>query len=468
MAKQTWTLEGRITFRPQFAETRDVYGSEVALPGVRVQVSAKETKLDPTWNEWADVFVNAEGRFRCKVEKDKTPRYFRVRVMFKDDHLKLYPPSTGLLSQLTEAVTGCKIVTDLAEDALEMVLGQTTRLAYDVKWNTVVLDKDKSDRRGPGIVDFKDLCFESGGKHDLGDRTARRHADIWWLAKRMMSQLRSIGCGFVEKRPPAVIHPFQNPLIGDRVEASYTNVQTDVIHLIENSRSDHFNAESLAHELMHALIFQHSTGEKGLAWQLLVHGTTHDGRQDKRWVAFHEALAEWSSNLLYSEIYERPATVDAGSGNETVDNRARPFSRRFLRDQGIKTLSDLDHYEIGWIGIFTALVSRDLELLDPDDPGIWARFPGSSMWSAGSLRGTGDTPGLADVLGALQAHPAQGYPKQIGSAEMTRVDFLKRMLATSSSMNEARRDRINTLLNPSPSHTPVRKPAQAPKVKARV
>ncbi len=53
---------------------------------------------------------------------------------------------------------------------------------------------------------------------------------------------------------------------------------------------------------MHAWAFQHSKGELGLAWQLLVHGTTHDGRQAKMWVAFHEGFAEWASNRLYTEI----------------------------------------------------------------------------------------------------------------------------------------------------------------------
>ncbi|MGH7574466.1 MAG: hypothetical protein ACREM1_04960 [Longimicrobiales bacterium] len=55
------------------------------------------------------------GRFSSTKEKDKTPRHFRVRVMFKDADLKIYPPNDGLLSKLTEAVTGVNTVKDLAE-----------------------------------------------------------------------------------------------------------------------------------------------------------------------------------------------------------------------------------------------------------------------------------------------------------------------------------------------------------------
>src|SRR5690606_28315330 len=117
-------------------------------------------------------------------------------------------------------------------------------------------------------------------------------------------------------------------------------------------KKDHFNAPSVAHELMHLWAYQHSKGEMGLAWQLLLHGSTHDGRQNRTWVAFHEAFAEWAGNLLYSEIYDRPATiygdVDAHTGT-TLDNRAVPFSRRFLRERGIRWLADLDHFEYGWI-----------------------------------------------------------------------------------------------------------------------
>jgi hypothetical protein len=471
MAKQKWTIKGRILFEPQFTETREVYGEEVALPDVRVQVSARESKLDPTWDEWGDVHVGPQGRFSFTKEKDKSARYFRVRVLFKDDTLKLYPPPDGLLSKLTEAITGVSCVTDLVEDALETALSQTTRLAYDVRWFTIVQDDDKSDKRGPGTVDFGDLVFQQGGRLDLGDRTARRHADIWWLAKKMIGVLDDIGSGFVEKRPPALIHPFQSPLVGDGVESSYANPQTDVVHLIENARSDHFNAPSVAHELMHLWAYQHSTGEKGLAWQLLIHGSTHDGRQAKRWVAFHEAFAEWASNLIYTHIYEnRPATIygdtDARTGT-ALDNRAIPFSRRFLRDVGIRSLSELDYYEYGWIALFTALVSDDLELLDPDTDETWADFPGLRSWRAGTVSNSRGDPALVDILRAFKAAPAKGYPDVISKKEMTRVAFLERLLTISPAITDERRDLINTLLDTGTKKAGVkRKPPQKPRVTA--
>jgi hypothetical protein len=394
--------------------------------------------------------VGPQGRFSFKKEKDKTPRYFRVRVMFKDDGLKLYPPPEGLLSKLTEAATGTSIVGDLAEDALEIALSQTTRLAYDVKWYDVIKDDDRSERRGPGTVDLGDIVFASGGRLDRSDRIARRHADIWWLAKKMMEVLEGIDCGFVAKRPVAIIHPFQSGLIGDGVESSYANPETEVAHLIENSRSDHFNAPSLAHEFMHLWAYQFSTGELGMAWQLLIHGSTHEGRQAKSWVAFHEAFAEWASNLIYSDIYRRPATIyglqDERTGT-TLDNRAVPFSRRFLRDQGIRSLSDLDQYELGWVALFTALVTKQLELHDPDTDETWADYPGLRAFSAGAVLDRHGNPALVDILRAFRAAPAKGYPKVISTKEMNRVAFLKRLMAVSPVITAERRDLVNELLN---------------------
>jgi len=450
MAKQSWTVKGRILFRPEFPETKEKYGTPIPLPGVRVQVSARESKLDPTWDSWGDVHVGPQGRFSIREEKDRTPRYFRVRVMFKDDGLKLYPPSKGVLAELSRLIPGARVVTKLAAEALETVLSHTTRLTYDVDWFTVFQDEDRKARKGPGTVELGDLVFRPDGAHDLGNRVARRHADIWWYTKKLVAVLDSIGCGFVARRPLAVIHPFDNPLIGDGVESSYANPHTGIVHLIENSRKDHFNPGSLGHELMHLWAYQHSTGEDGLAWQLLLHGSTHEGRQNKTWVAFHEGFAEWASNRIYTEIYGRPATiygdVDKAKG-VTLDNRAVPFSRRFLRDTGVKALSDLDHYEYGWIAILTALVSDGLELLDPDADLTWAAFPGSRTWTAGRLQGRSGLPGLAEVLRGFRTDASKGYPKVMRRSEMTRVDFLKRLRALSPIVTEERTALVNRLLN---------------------
>ena len=169
MAKQTWTLKGRILFKPQFTETREEYGDVVALPGVRVKVSAKESKLDPTWDEWADVYVGPEGRFSATKEKDKTPRYFRVRVMYKDDRLKIYPPNDGILKKLTMAVTGVTVATELAEEAL----GARALPDHASHVRRRLVRRGQGRRqvgaRGPGVVDFGDLVFQSGGRLDLSN-----------------------------------------------------------------------------------------------------------------------------------------------------------------------------------------------------------------------------------------------------------------------------------------------------------
>ncbi len=470
MAKQTWTLKGRIMFEPQFPETREEYGEVVPLPNVRVKISAKESKLDPTWNEWDTVRVGKEGRFSFTKKKDKTPRYFRVRVMFKDADLKLYAPNDGLLAQLSEKATGLSVVSDLVEDALEAALSHTSRLTFDVDWFTVYQTQEKSKRKGPGVVDFGNLVFKKHGAHERSSRIARRHADIWWLAKRITALLDEMGCGFTEKRPPAIIHPFQNKLISDKIEASFANPKTDVIHLIENSRTDDFDAGTVAHEFMHLWAYQHSKGELGLAWQLLLHGSTHDGYQKKPWVAYHEALAEFASNLMYSHIYNRPAQiynhVDEDTDTE-LDNRARPFSHAFLKKTGIRSLRELDHYEYGWITLLTALVSNKLERLDPKVGEVWMDSRGSGTWTAGQLISRNDVPGLADILSAMKAHPKKGYPDVLSKDEMERVAFLKRLKAISDRVSDERVTLINELLDTGPKRGGElpNKPPRGPKLR---
>src|SRR5262245_28844701 len=131
MAQTDWTLKGRILLRTQFPELAAKFGDPLPLEGVRVKVSAKEFGLDPSgWNEWGEDVTDADGNFEIRKEKDKSRRLFRVRVMFKDDTLKIYPENDGLLSKLFDGVTDLipggpvtKVVTELKEDLLEEALG---------------------------------------------------------------------------------------------------------------------------------------------------------------------------------------------------------------------------------------------------------------------------------------------------------------------------------------------------------
>ena len=106
MAQTNWAIKGTLSFAPQHHEVEDSYGNPLPLAGVKVLVEAKEIAADPTWDNWGEDVTNAEGGFRITNQKDRSPRMFRVRAMFKNDDLKIYPPNTGLLSQaIDEAIS---------------------------------------------------------------------------------------------------------------------------------------------------------------------------------------------------------------------------------------------------------------------------------------------------------------------------------------------------------------------------
>ncbi len=113
----------------------------------------------------------------------------------------------------------------------------------------------------------------------------------------------------------------------------------------------------------------------------------------------------------------------------------------------MESLNDLDHFEYGWIAIFTSIVSDSLGSLDPDTSETWAHFPGWRTWSAGMIDKRGSAAGMIEIPGAFDAAPAKGHPDAIITKEMTRVDFWKRLLAISDVVTEEVRDLTNDLLD---------------------
>ena len=282
MTQTNWAIKGTLSFAPQHHEVEDSYGNPVPLAGVKVLVEAKEIAADPTWDNWGEDVTNAEGGFRITNQKDRSPRMFRVRAMFKNDDLKIYPPNTGLLSQAIDKSPSHAVVDEPVETLIEQALAHATRLLYDVDWFTIHQD-DKDHKHEPDVVDLGSLTFQSGGDRDLGDRTARRHAEIWFVCRKVMALLEDAGSGlgFPKNKPVAVLHPHNNSLINDRVETSFSSPYNDVAFLVENSHVDGFDLTTIIHELMHLWVYQRSQGEDALAWQLLIHGSTHDGPAEK-------------------------------------------------------------------------------------------------------------------------------------------------------------------------------------------
>ena len=458
MAQVDWTLKGRILVKTQFPELDNAFGKDgdpLPLEGVRVKVSAKEFAADPSgWSEWDEDVTDSNGFFQIKKEKDKSKRLFRVRVMFKDDTLKIYPENSGVISQLFDLTTdlipggpAVKVVQNLEEDLLEAALGAISRAVYDVDWITVLEDHSGDDKRGPGVVDFGDLVFEQGGDQELGGTIQRRHADLWFLARTMMNKLASLGSGlgFTENKPIAIKYPHSSPFIGDGVEASYTDPINNITFLIQNSQSDDFDLQTAMHELAHMWFYQHSSGETGLAWQLIIHGSTHNGRQSKTWTAFHEGLAEFAKNELYRQMFGSGATIYGGTAAER-----RPYTRSQLKSLGISSQSELDHFEDGWMSIFNLLVCNKVCELDMNATGTFAEatLPANQFCRQPQIL-------FADLLGVFLPQGTGEFHTEMSLSQMTLNNFLERLSAElPSEFTESHRDLYLAILDPKETRQP--------------
>lgn len=380
MTQVTWTLRGRILVAPQLSDVQALATVSTSpyesapLVGVRVEVSGKQFGADPTWDEWGDTFTDENGYFTIRNIKDQTRRLFRVRLQFKNDQLRVYPPNDSLLKKFVELATDLipggvltQLGTDAAEDVLEQLLEQSTRVLYDVKWITVHQDTD-GNKHDATDVDFGNMVFRPNAVEQLGGFIERRHAEIWLIAQKAIAHVNGLGgVGFRTDRPIAFLYPHNNPAVGDGVETSYSNPHNDIVYLVNNSQGDDFDASTILHELWHCWTYQHTSGEERLATYLLLHGSTHAGRLAP-WVAWHEAFAEVASNEVYRAIFGTNGKLYG-----LMPAERRPFSRPYLIGSGITTLDDVQAFEYGWISLFSLLLCPDVCDLDITVRGPYAR-----------------------------------------------------------------------------------------------
>ena len=326
MAKITWTIKGKLKVRTQFDELKSKRfaddNGDIPLAGVKVRVSAKETKLDPTgFDKWGEVTTKADGSFQFTISKDKSKRYFKVEVLFDGKDTIIYP---GTLVGLP------------GNSGVEAGINANL---FHVDWMLVRQDEEKKDNP----VDFHSLTFSGISGEQLNGRDERRHADLWALAGIMRSELEKVGSGLgFQSQRIAIKYPHTDPLVNDGDEIAYADPIRRIVFLVRNGSIDNFEIQTVMHELMHVRNYAHSTGEENLAIQLLINGSTHDGRQDETFTVFHEAAAEIFKSELYHQMFGKRALIYR---DKNFEAERKPFTRPWLRSQGIKTLNDLDHFE---------------------------------------------------------------------------------------------------------------------------
>ncbi|MCB0721217.1 MAG: hypothetical protein KDC42_02830 [Ignavibacteriae bacterium] len=458
--KTNWTIEGNVMLRHNDSTISAGFPGTVPLEHVEVNVSAREKVMGVwgPWNSWDKKFTDSNGHFKIKKEKDKSNRQFKVEVQFKDDTLKVYPENDGFMSKVTEAVTDIAgdvlglitqihalgDIVDKTEDALEQLLEQTGRIAYNVRWYTI-LKEDKNDKsHSAGTVNLGNLTFGDGDE-DLGNSIARKHALVWFVYKKIFKTMNTFqkDVRFLDKKPVALKFPHDNTLISDKVESSYSDPFNQVIFIIRNSRTDQLDVDTIMHELMHIWAYQHSKNEKGLAWQLIVHGGTHDELQKKSYVAFHEGFAEWASNRLTNIIFGTNSSIYG----ETTDT-GLPLSRGFLKGKGIKKESEIDRSEYGWMSLFNILMTPDLHRYDFNASQSKVTLLSSVSVPSGHIC---SSPVLSfeEILDIFNENEKAGLKKQLKREDMNLDDFLNRAKKLyPSKISTSKINAIKKLLNP--------------------
>jgi hypothetical protein len=453
MAQVGWTLRGRILVEHLFQELTDTYGAISPLAGFRVRVQARERVAGVwgKWKKWDDVIINDddEGAFQVSKIKSSHRRRFRVQVQFKSAELVIFGSNRSLMRQVSRALRMRALRSLGAELILDQLLQQFTRIPYQSDWHTVHIDRTGRGR-GAGITDLGDLTFEANGPDDLGDQIAHRQAELWFLYSRVIEFFSRLGPGFRFKKKVAVKYPHNNPLLGDRMEASYANPENYMVYIVENSVwDDYARIDYVLHEIMHIWAYQHSRREKGMAWQLIIHGDTHK-LQNRTWVAFHEGFAEWAYHHVYRSLFGKNPTIGAAG---TADIEPLPFKRGHLSSNyGLSSLDLVDRHDWGWVSILNLLTTPDLVNYTFNNNGKYisrTRFrPNRAL--------TCDDPvlGFTDVLQLFNTDKRSGAARQLRRSEMNLSGILERAVAVHPQFDRTAQTAVLSLVDPADTAMP--------------
>jgi len=400
MAK-TWTISGKLLVGNLPVGT---WGSATKpLAGVGVKIFANE---GVRWNLWGTTTTSASGSFSITKTKDKSKRKFKIEVQFKNNDLVIYGDNESVLATALKAFAPLQHLSLSNSAVVEGMLDHVSRATYKSNWYTVFETTSKTDFSGTRSFN-RDLIIVETNVSDFPNSLAHKHAIMWYTSYKLINHLKANGVPFAQK--VAIKYPHNNKLIPDNVETAYASPINYCAYLVNNSAKDNFannRIDVLLHELMHLWAYRYSRGEGGMAWQLLIHQSTHDGLQSKKFVAFHEAFAEFSSLVLTANMFK----------TRTYTNS--PRSRNFLKEQGITGLTNIDNHEDGWRHIFNCLTHGNLSDLDFNGTGDFARSTGPKARIA--------TPKLT----VYELMKVFFTPTQLRTGELTLNTLLSRIEAT--------------------------------------
>ncbi|HFE45332.1 MAG TPA: hypothetical protein ENJ18_07525, partial [Nannocystis exedens] len=165
-----------------------------------------------------------------------------------------------------------KVEVKFADSSLEARHERATSSPTKVKWYTIV--DESSGEHAAGTTNLGTKTFRSGGAFDLNDDEAWSHAEIWFLYKKALAVAASYGADYAFSGQVKVKYPHNSAVVSDSREASYANPTTKVIYIFRSKggTNDHFDVNSLLHELGHRWAYDHTSGEACLTEGLLIGG----------------------------------------------------------------------------------------------------------------------------------------------------------------------------------------------------
>lgn len=401
--KVKWTVKGTVKVEHILGKLKKKFGTS-PLKGIEVKVSAK-TKVGGIWgtyNSWGTVRTDANGKFSISKDKSTGDRKFRVQVKFQDNDLEVRHSLANV---------------------------STTK----VKWYTIV----KAARRSSGTIDFGNLIFKKGGKHDLGEFEPRRHADIWKLMQMAMERLKDMGSEFEFTTQVKIKFPHDPPtppIIGN---IAYANPTTKVVYIPR----DEFDADTILHETGHIWAYNHMSGEFCLTEALILTQDTH-GLVNDHCVAFGEGFAGYWKDKMMEELFG--------------DAPVLPYNRVYLNKDLKLTNKDLmQRHNKGWQSVFHTLSTENLyvyDFLEANTSGTSDKY----IVPKYSLLRKCESPkiGFQKVMKVFNDHPDKGYPKKLKRKETTITAFLERAEAILYKMTPEYREMYVNLVNPSKTGQP--------------
>jgi hypothetical protein len=411
MSQVNWEITGRI-----MVEEDEVNGSGIpirrALAGVEVNVEASNFGH---YASWGTVRTNAEGYFTLRNEKDQSKRKFKIKVRFADGELEI---NTGVLASPGDFLSPAIPVFEHAHEV-----------------------------EGPHI-NVGTRCFESGASGELGERDNRRRAIAWYVCKTLIDALEAHDPYFAFAGKLKVIYP-ANVISGQ----CYANGITRCVYIHSTDKSDQWDVQTLAHEVSHMVIYDHSHGTADWFGAVFCPPdfSTHS-QAERRPISFQEGGAEFISWELLYELW----------GDEPGSTRKRklPYSRYALvHDLHLDTIDEVEQNDNG---VFRALCLLTL-------PGLYSyRFgnknnplstdhPYPVQVDTSSLD-CPQNPQLTiwKLLKVFQANPGAGWPTewQVGNNDYGVRRFFERAADVLDELDEDTKDLLLGLIDPNSREQP--------------